>query len=83
MKIPLTIEMGNPDQVIIEELEGRYAPQSSVAITYAFIMAQLGSDADWAKINKAITDRWKSKSALERIKKMAWKQYYQWAKEGK
>jgi hypothetical protein len=45
--------------------------QKSVALTYAFIIKQ-GDNADWPRINAAIRERWKGKTALERIKKMAW-----------
>lgn len=74
----LTIEMFDPQGQILMELEGRYATQSCVAITYAFIIVQKGDKANWAAINAAIRNHWKSKVALERIKKLAWKQVAEW-----
>jgi hypothetical protein len=47
-----------------------------VALTYAFCIAQ--GHKDFAGINAAIRKRWKGKSALERVKKMAWKQIDVW-----
>jgi len=31
--------------------------------------------ADWPRINRAIMDRWPGKTALERVKTLAWKYY--------
>ena len=69
------IELVDPEGVIIEELTGehrRHYTQASVALTYAFIMRQQGPEADWPRINQAIRERWKGKTALMRVKKMAW-----------
>lgn len=74
----LTIELHDPVGVLFRELEGPIT-QSSVAITYAFIMVQQ-PDADWAAINAAIRCKWPSKSGLTRIKEAAWKQLEQWQK---
>ncbi len=74
----LTIEMGNPQGQILEELTWKGITQESIALTYAFIIAQEGKTANWTKINAAIRARWKGKTALERIKKLAWKQVEIW-----
>lgn len=76
-KINLTIEMHEPQRQILEELTWKHITQASVAITYAFIMAQ-EPNADWPKINKAIMAKWKGKTALERVKVMAWKHVDEW-----
>ena len=67
------IEMHDPQGVILRELEDHRITQASVALTYAFCMRQLGDRADWPAINAAIQRRWKGRTALTRIKEMAWK----------
>ena len=74
----LTIEMHDPVGHLIEELTWKGITQDSVAITYAFIIAQCRDAADWPKINGAIRAKWKGKTALERIKQMAWKRIEYW-----
>lgn len=69
----LTIELHDPQGHILKELADRRIPQKSIAITYAFCIVQLGDSANWPAINSAITARWHGKTALMRIKKMAWK----------
>ena len=68
----MQIEMVHPVETIVDELASGQHTQASVAVTYAFIIQQLGSSAPWAKINAAITKRWNGKTALKRVKKMAW-----------
>jgi hypothetical protein len=65
--------MYNPQRQLLEELSYPGITQRSVALTYAFIMRQEGDSANWPKVNRAITDKWKGRTALERIKRMAWK----------
>lgn len=68
------IEMDNPQGHLLEQLTLRDITQTRVAITYALLIRQQGSNAgDWSRVNAAIVSRWKGKSALMRIKKMAWK----------
>lgn len=67
----MRIELVNPQKVILEEIAGG-ASQESVALTYAFIIRQ-EPHADWPTINKAIQQRWPSKSGLLRVKRLAWK----------
>lgn len=69
----MRLEIHNPVGTIFREIAEGHT-QRSVAITYAFIMRQ-EPDADWPKINRAITERWKGKTALERVKTMAWEFY--------
>ena len=68
----MRIELHNPQQVILREIADPRITQRSVALTYAFIIRQELHTADWWTINEAITRRWKSKTALRRIKEMAW-----------
>lgn len=68
----MKIEMVNPCEVFWREIEDPLITQGSIALTYAFIMRQ-EPDTDWRKINSAITRRWKGKTALGRVKEMAWK----------
>lgn len=81
----LTIEMDNPEQKIMEELTDplyRGTTQASVAITYAFLIAQQPNTTDWRAVNHAIIGRWKGKNALTRVKTLAWKQMDEWVKRG-
>ena len=75
----LTIEMHNPVGQIMDELAMKEITQASVAITYAFVMAQ-EPDADFAAINAAIRARWKGKTALTSIKEAAWKHMDEWSR---
>ena len=77
-RMKLTIEMGDPVGTLLEEIRYPGITQDSVAITYAFIIAQKGDDAPWPEINAAIRDKWKSKTALRRVKEAAWKIVEEW-----
>lgn len=79
----LTIEMHDPQDVFFEEITDRAVTQDSVAITYAFMIAQLGDAADWPRINTAIRERWKGKTALVRVKEAAWKHVEYWKERGR
>ena len=68
----MTIEMHDPEGVILREIADPRMTQDDIALTYAFVMRQRGDAADYAKINAAIMCRWKGKSALTRIKERAW-----------
>lgn len=69
----MKIEMVNPQEVIMREIADPRMTQKDIAVTYAFIIRQKPATADWAKINSAIVARWKGKTALTRIKELAWK----------
>ena len=73
----LTIEMHDPAGHILEELKLKGMTQNSIAITYAYIIVQ-EPKADWPTINAAISARWKSPTALRRIKEKAWRQVDIW-----
>ena len=66
--------MADPEGQIEREIMQGW-PQFLIAQTYAMIMRQCGSGADWPRINRAITERWKGKTALARIKRQAWDRY--------
>lgn len=77
----LTLTMGDPVGTIMRELtdpEYRGVTQASVAITYAFCIAQLGENAPWSEINAAIKARWKGAGALKTVKDLAWRQIEYW-----
>lgn len=78
----LTIEMDDPCGQIMQELTWPGITQRSVALTYAFIIAQ-EPRADVSKINAAIQAKWKGRTALERIKTLAWKQVEEWQRGSK
>src|SRR5690606_7488261 len=70
-EIRLTFE--NLEAIILGEIADRAMTQRDVAQTYAIMIRQCGPDgADWARINRAIMDRW-SGSGLVRFKQLALK----------
>jgi hypothetical protein len=73
----LTIAMHDPVGQILDELTRKGITQASVALTYAFIIAQ-EPKADWLRINTAIRAKWGGRTALERVKRMAWRQLEEW-----
>jgi len=77
----VTLEMDNPQETLLEELEYKGITQESVAITYAFLIAQEGKTADFAKVNAAICQKWHGKKALMRVKEMAWKHVERWSRK--
>lgn len=67
----MKIELMCCTSVLLNEIKDKQFKKKNVAQTYA--LAIRSSDkTDWAKVNKAIIDRW-SMSALHDIKQMAWK----------
>jgi hypothetical protein len=48
------------------------ARRDDVAVCYADMIRYCPADSDWLAVNMAIMNRW-SKSALEHIKKLAWR----------
>lgn len=68
----MTIEMYDPEGTLLSELQMPGITQESIAITYCFVIRQLGTKADYTAINTAICAKWKGKSALEKIKTRAW-----------
>ncbi len=74
----LIIEMHDPEGQLLAELKYPGITQRSVAITYAFLIAQCGKTANWPKVNRAIMRRWKGRTALSRIKEQAWKTVERW-----
>ncbi len=67
------MKMHDPQGTIFAEIADPRMDQRNVALTYGFILRQEPNTADWPRINQAIRDRWKGKTALTRIKEMAWK----------
>jgi hypothetical protein len=74
--------MDDPQGQLLEEITWPGMTQASVAITYAFLIAKDQEDraADWPVVNRAISARWTGKTALERVKKLAWRQIEEWGK---
>ena len=70
----MRFEMVNPQRQILWEIEDWKLTRDSVAITYAFCIRQR-HEVDIRIINRAIINRW-SMSALEYIKKRAWKMMF-------
>jgi hypothetical protein len=65
------VEIMGVEEVILQEIGDRDSTRDNVALTYAFTITSR-EEIDVEKINKAIVARW-SYSALEYIKKKAWK----------
>lgn len=65
------ITKDNVEAIILQEIGDKDFTRDNIASRYAFCIASCG-EADFEKINRTIVDRW-SKSALEYIKKKAWK----------
>ncbi len=65
------IEPVDPERMILDEIANPAMTRDDVAQTYA-ILIHLDADCDWARINEAIIRRW-SRSALEYIKRKAWR----------
>lgn len=65
------VVVGEAESMIIDGIRSGLT-QRQIAVTYAVIITQLGSDANWPKINRAIRKRWKGKTALKRVKRIAW-----------
>ena len=58
------------EETILQEIANKEVTRDNVAVTYAFCMGS-SEKVDFARINRAIVDRW-SYSALAYIKKKAW-----------
>jgi len=56
-------------------IRDKSSTQADVAYVYYKVMQEWGDAANWPVINAAIMDRWKGKTSLRRIKKMAWEFY--------
>ena len=67
----MKIELMFCEEIILEEIANKEITRDNVAVTYAFCRTS-SEKVDFAKINRAVVDRW-SRSALEYIKKEAWK----------
>lgn len=65
------IELADCTNVLLDEIAMQEAKRKDIALTYRLAM-QSSEDVDWAKVNRAIIDRW-SFSALKYIKEMAHK----------
>ena len=65
-------ELAGCERLILQEIaEGQ--TQKSVALTYAMaVRSRERTTIDWPKVNRAIMARWTGRTALERVKRMAW-----------
>ena len=69
----VTVELADCENTILREIADKQFKRRSVALTYALALRSSERDRiDWRKVNEAIIARW-SRSALEWIKKEAWK----------
>ena len=67
----MKVELMFCEETILQEIADKNFTRDSIAITYAFCIDS-SENPDFAKINKAIVNRW-SHNAVEYIKKEAWK----------
>jgi hypothetical protein len=75
--------VAHPEEQILAQIANHNVSQASIAVSYAYVIAQLGDKADWAKINQAIRERWHSPTALVRIKTEAWRYVNEWQSKGR
>lgn len=59
-------------KTILDKLANGHT-QKSIAATYAALIRQQLSSTDWPMVNAAIKKRWPGKTALVRVKEMAWR----------
>jgi hypothetical protein len=61
----------SPENLVLDSVSDVFTTRDDVALTYALAL-RTNANTDWHKINAAIIERW-SPSALEYIKRKAWK----------
>ena len=67
------IVLADPEGYLLEEIANPAMKRLDVAKTYRLILASGDQDrVNWRTVNTAVIDRW-SESALEWIKRFAWK----------
>lgn len=67
----MTIQLADCTATLLREIAMPEATRDTVAATYALAIRS-SEPTDWTTVNRAITERW-SRSALEYIKRKAWK----------
>ncbi len=67
----MRVKLANPEQMILREIADPKFTRDSIALTYAFCIRQR-DQVNIQIINRAIMERW-SESALEYIKRKAWR----------
>lgn len=68
----IVVDMVDPEGTLLREIADPRMKRNDVALTYAFAIRQMDRDKiDFAKVNRAIMDRW-SLAGLTYIKKRAW-----------
>lgn len=67
-----TTNIGEVEHMITDAIANG-ARQCDVAYIYALIIKETGDGANWRFINSAITTKWAGRTALERVKRMAWR----------
>jgi hypothetical protein len=70
------VVMMDVENVLLREIADKRMTRDDVALTYAFAIRQQGQwsgdEVDYAKVNRAIMERW-SMAALKYIKEKAWR----------
>lgn len=61
------------EEAIMRAIADKAMTQRDVAQIYAILLQSGPDGANWARINRAIMDRWPS--GLERIKRLAWRSH--------
>ena len=65
------IELCDCENMLLREIGDKHFYRNDIATTYALAIMQKTEKVDWAKVNRAILERW-SHSALVYIKNRAW-----------
>ena len=66
----MKIELADCTNAILREIDNPRLYRKDIAMTYALALRS-SEEVDWAKVNKAIMNRWSS-SGLKFIKEQAW-----------
>jgi hypothetical protein len=66
------VTLVDPEGQMLREIADKRMTRDDVALTYAFGLRDAIDAVDWAKVNRAIIDRW-SLSALKYVKAKAWR----------
>lgn len=71
-EVPFVSSRRNPTLVLLDSVFDSFVTRDDMALDYAAGIRYHRERVDWPRVNAAIIERW-SQSALEYIKREAWK----------